>query len=53
MPALWQVTCQCGWRTRGAKEEVVRAVHEHGRAAHGMELTEEQVMAQAVQLDQP
>ena len=53
MPDRWQVTCRCGWRTHGTRGEVVRAVQEHGRVAHGMELTEEQVMAQAVQLDQP
>ncbi|TAK23097.1 MAG: DUF1059 domain-containing protein [Chloroflexota bacterium] len=44
----WQVTCQCGWRTRGTQSEVVAAVQQHGRAAHQIELTPEQVMAQAV-----
>jgi predicted small metal-binding protein len=53
MPARWQVTCQCGWRTNGTRPEVVRAVQEHGRTAHGMELSEEQVMAQAVPVEQP
>ena len=53
MAARWQVTCQCGWRTRGTKAEVVAAVQEHGRTAHQVELTEEQVMAQAVQVEQP
>jgi len=43
----WQVTCQCGWRVHGTKEEVVRAVQTHGKETHGLELTEEQVMAQA------
>jgi hypothetical protein len=47
-PAQWQVTCQCGWRTRGPKEVVVPAVQEHGRSAHSLEVTEEQVMALAV-----
>jgi len=46
--AQWQVTCQCGWRVRGVKEVVVRAVQEHGRSAHNVELTEAQVMEQAV-----
>ena len=46
--AQWQVTCQCGWRVRGNKGVVVAAVQEHGRTTHGVELTEEQVMAQAV-----
>ena len=46
--AMWQVTCQCGWRTHGAKAAIVPAVQEHGRSAHGIELTEAQVMEQAV-----
>jgi predicted small metal-binding protein len=45
--AQWQVTCQCGWRTRGTKEQVVPAVQQHGREVHSAELTEAQVMAQA------
>jgi predicted small metal-binding protein len=43
----WQVTCQCGWRTHGTKDAVVVSVQEHARSAHGRELTEDQVMAQA------
>jgi predicted small metal-binding protein len=45
---FWQVTCVCGWRVRGTRDEVVTAVQEHGRTAHNVELTDEQVMAQAV-----
>lgn len=48
----WQVTCECGWRTRGTKNEVVRAVQEHGRTAHGVDLVEEQVMAIAVAIEE-
>ena len=44
----WQVTCQCGWRVRGVKEEVIKAVQEHGRSVHGLETTEEEVMTLAV-----
>lgn len=44
----WQVTCVCGWRTRGTKREVVAAVIAHGRDTHGQDVTEEQAMAQAV-----
>ena len=47
----WQVTCQCGWRTRGTRAEVVVAVQEHGRSTHNVDLSEEQVMAQAVPAD--
>jgi hypothetical protein len=50
--AQWQVTCQCGWRTHGTKEAVVVAVQEHGRTTHGIELSEEQVMAQATPVGQ-
>ncbi len=44
----WQVTCQCGWRAHGTKEEIVPAVQEHGRQAHGLEVSDEDVMALAV-----
>ncbi len=44
----WQVTCVCGWRTLGTKEEVVSAVIKHGRDTHSQDVTEEQAMAQAV-----
>jgi predicted small metal-binding protein len=46
--AQFQVTCQCGWRVKGSRDDVVRDVQEHGRTAHNTELTEEQVMSQAV-----
>jgi predicted small metal-binding protein len=45
---LWQVTCACGWRTKGTKQDVVAAVREHGRSAHGVDLTDDQILAQAV-----
>lgn len=44
----WQVTCVCGWRTSGTKDDVVSAVVKHGRDAHAQDVTEEQAMAQAV-----
>jgi predicted small metal-binding protein len=44
---MWQVTCQCGWRTHGTKEEVIVAVRTHGREAHQLEVTDEQIMALA------
>ncbi len=46
--AQWQVTCLCGWRVRGTKDDVVRAVQEHGRSVHQLETSEEEVMALAV-----
>lgn len=44
----WQVTCVCGWRTRGMKADVVSAVITHGRDTHDQDVTEEQAMSQAV-----
>ena len=44
----WQVTCVCGWRTLGTKDEVVSAVITHGQETHGQEVTEEQAFSQAV-----
>jgi predicted small metal-binding protein len=46
-----EVTCQCGWQTRGTEEEVVAAVQEHGRTAHGIETTREQVLAIAKEVE--
>ena len=45
----WQVTCECGWRVRGTKDQIVSSVRHHGQSAHQTALTEEQVMAIAVQ----
>lgn len=42
---LKEVTCQCGWQARGTEHQVIAQVIEHGRAAHGQELTAEEVMA--------
>ena len=42
----WQVTCVCGWRTLGTKEDVVTAVIEHGQVTHDQGVTEEQAMSQ-------
>lgn len=43
----WQVTCVCGWRVRGSRNDVVAAVQAHGKSVHGQDLTEEQVMQSA------
>ena len=48
----WQVTCVCGWRTLGTKEEVVSAVIAHGRETHGQDVTEEQALAQVMPVTQ-
>ena len=47
----WQVTCVCGRRTLGTKEEVVSAVVAHGRDTHSQDVTEEQAFSQAVPME--
>ena len=47
----WQVTCVCGWRTLGTKDEVVTAVIGHGKDTHSQDLTPEQAFSQAVPLE--
>jgi predicted small metal-binding protein len=39
------VKCECGFEARGPQAELVPAVQKHGREAHNMEATPEQVLA--------
>jgi predicted small metal-binding protein len=39
-----EVTCQCGWRCRGTLDQVVEQVQAHGREAHGVEATREEIL---------
>src|SRR3989304_3339697 len=32
---LKEVTCMCGWQTRGTEDEVVEAIQAHGDEVHG------------------
>jgi len=41
------VSCDCGYEARGAEDELVPAVQRHGREAHNMDVTREQVLAMA------
>jgi len=43
-----EVTCLCGWQCRGTEDEVVEQVIAHGREAHGVESTREEILAIAV-----
>jgi predicted small metal-binding protein len=43
----YTVECDCGWSCRGSEEEVIAACREHGREVHGLELSDEQVLAVA------
>lgn len=42
---LMEVTCRCGWTTRGSKSEIIAMVQEHGRTAHQREITPAEVRA--------
>ena len=42
-----EVTCICGWRIRGTEDEIVDQVIAHGREAHGVDSTREEVLALA------
>ena len=41
------VTCDCGFSVRGDDDAVVAATQKHGREAHNMDVTREQVLAMA------
>lgn len=47
---MLEVTCMCGWQCRGTEDEVVTLVQEHGRQAHGVESSREEVLAIAVEV---
>ena len=41
------VTCECGFEVRGETDDVVARTQAHGREAHNMDVTREQVLAMA------
>jgi predicted small metal-binding protein len=41
------VTCECGFEVRGEEDDVVEQTQKHGREAHNMDVTREQVLAMA------
>jgi len=41
------VRCDCGFEARGDEDKLVPLVQKHGREAHNMEATREQVLAMA------
>ena len=45
-----EVTCICGWQCRGTEDEVIVQVQAHGREAHGIDSTREEILALAVDL---
>ena len=40
-----EVTCRCGYTTRGSKSEVISRIQEHGRVEHHQEITPAEVRA--------
>jgi predicted small metal-binding protein len=42
---LMEVTCRCGWSTRGSKSEVIANIQAHARTDHNVELTPKDVRA--------
>jgi predicted small metal-binding protein len=41
------VRCDCGFEARGTETTIIPIVQKHGREAHRMEVTREQVLAMA------
>jgi hypothetical protein len=41
------IECDCGWRFQGSEEELIEACRAHGRLAHDMDLSDEQILAVA------
>lgn len=46
-----RVSCDCGWSFEGEDAELIPAVREHGRSVHGMDVTDEQVLAMSQPAD--
>jgi predicted small metal-binding protein len=44
---ILRVRCACGWQISGPEDTVVEATQEHGRRAHNMLATREQVLEMA------
>jgi len=41
------VRCDCGFEARGTEEQLIPVVQKHGRDAHNMDVTPDQVLAMA------
>ena len=42
---LMEVTCRCGWSTRGSDTDVIASIQSHAKAEHDIELSAEDVRA--------
>ena len=50
---LKEVTCMCGWQTRGTEDEVVAAIQQHGEEVHGRRPSRGEILALAIDLAGP
>jgi predicted small metal-binding protein len=42
---LMEVTCRCGWTTRGTEDEVITTLQHHARTEHDRELSPGEIRA--------
>ena len=42
---VMEVTCRCGWITRGSKTEVIRNIQTHGLSEHQLNVSPAEVRA--------
>jgi predicted small metal-binding protein len=42
---LMEVTCRCGWSTRGSKSAVIRMVQAHAQSAHNLAVSPQEIRA--------
>jgi predicted small metal-binding protein len=47
----WKLTCACGWESTGSEDEIVLAARDHGTTVHNMDVTRDEALAMAVELD--
>ncbi len=48
-----EATCMCGWHVQGTEDEVVEQVIAHGRDAHDVATTRDEVLALIVDVGAP
>jgi hypothetical protein len=42
---LMEVTCRCGWSTRGSKSEIIRTIRAHAKAEHNLDVSPREIRA--------
>ena len=52
---LMEVTCRCGWSTRGSKSAVIRTVQAHAKSAHNLVVSPHEIRAiwRSVEVEPP